>query len=271
MASLGTDEAAGQGGSKNDGVWISLGEDDALLYEPSIDVITLSDSDESGSVTPSVPKPPPKRIGATVSKPIGATVSKPRIKTPSDAVTRVQPSLDQCDEKIVYTPVQASELERVQRVQTTNQTNGWVEYDESAHAPHPVRLQLCPGLEVEPQIICQMKPLQANGIKFMFDSCYEKVPPPSKNTAGAGCILAHTMGLGKTAQVVVLCHTLLTASANTDTKHVLILVPVSVLDNWNFEFYKWLRVTVVDPNCPENHYTCASSQKSYTVYTLDHK
>lgn len=44
---------------------------------------------------------------------------------------------------------------------------------------------------------------QAQGIKFMWDSCFESVKEARKS-AGSGCILAHCMGLGKTLQVIIL-------------------------------------------------------------------
>ena len=42
--------------------------------------------------------------------------------------------------------------------------------------------------------------IQAKGVKFMWDSCFESVKMAEKGPGG-GCILAHCMGLGKTLQV----------------------------------------------------------------------
>lgn len=43
---------------------------------------------------------------------------------------------------------------------------------------------------------------QANGIKFMWDACFESAKRIKKDR-GSGCILAHCMGLGKTLQVSI--------------------------------------------------------------------
>jgi len=49
-----------------------------------------------------------------------------------------------------------------------------------------------PLLEVDKKLVKKLKPHQANGIKFMFDACFESVER-CKNESGSGCILAHCM------------------------------------------------------------------------------
>lgn len=46
----------------------------------------------------------------------------------------------------------------------------------------------------------RMKDHQKQGVKFMWDACYESVKRLNEHS-GYGCILAHCMGLGKTFQV----------------------------------------------------------------------
>ncbi|KAL1122717.1 hypothetical protein AAG570_003044 [Ranatra chinensis] len=94
-------------------------------------------------------------------------------------------------------------------------------------------------VSVDKDLVKKMKPHQAEGIKFMWDSCYESLKD-AKKTKGSGCILAHCMGLGKSFQVVTLVHTLLThPELNVNT--VLVVCPLSTVLNWVNEFDKWLK------------------------------
>ncbi|XP_072388064.1 uncharacterized protein [Diabrotica undecimpunctata] len=97
-------------------------------------------------------------------------------------------------------------------------------------------------VKVSPNITNRLKPHQRKGIKFMWDSCYESLKR-IKEHPGSGCILAHCMGLGKTFQVLSLIHTLFTHE-EIDTKHVLVVCPLSTVNNWRKEVkfaYKGLR------------------------------
>lgn len=49
-----------------------------------------------------------------------------------------------------------------------------------------------PVLEVDKKLVKKLKPHQANGIKFMWDACFESVERCRKES-GSGCILAHCM------------------------------------------------------------------------------
>ncbi|KAI5643330.1 transcriptional regulator ATRX [Phthorimaea operculella] len=97
-----------------------------------------------------------------------------------------------------------------------------------------------PLIEVDRGLVKKLKPHQANGIKFMWDACFESVKRIKKDK-GSGCILAHCMGLGKTLQVVSLTHTLLTHSDLTTVERVLVVCPLSTVLNWVNEFNMWLK------------------------------
>ncbi|XP_046489570.1 transcriptional regulator ATRX isoform X2 [Neodiprion pinetum] len=93
-------------------------------------------------------------------------------------------------------------------------------------------------ISVHEDLVKRLKPHQAQGIKFMWDACFESLER-TKSTKGSGCIVAHCMGLGKTFQVVTLAHTLLT-HPETGIKTIMVICPLSTVLNWVNEFKKWL-------------------------------
>ena len=92
---------------------------------------------------------------------------------------------------------------------------------------------------VNKELVKNLKPHQKEGLKFMWDSCFESVQE-AKNTEGSGCILAHCMGLGKTLQVITLVHTLLVNDV-IGIKTVMVLCPMNTILNWVDEFDTWLK------------------------------
>lgn len=95
-------------------------------------------------------------------------------------------------------------------------------------------------VEVNPILARQMKDHQVKGIRFMWDNTIESVEKIEEE--GSGCILAHSMGLGKTFQVIAFVHTLLTHKLlKKHMKTVLIIVPVNTIKNWVQEFVNWLQ------------------------------
>ncbi|XP_066589784.1 transcriptional regulator ATRX homolog isoform X2 [Prorops nasuta] len=96
-----------------------------------------------------------------------------------------------------------------------------------------------PLVTVHESIIKHLKPHQAQGIKFMWDACFESLER-IKVSSGSGCILAHCMGLGKSLQVVTLSHTLL-SHENTGIRTIMVVCPLSTVLNWVHEFNHWLK------------------------------
>ncbi|CAB1354147.1 unnamed protein product, partial [Coregonus sp. 'balchen'] len=74
------------------------------------------------------------------------------------------------------------------------------------------------------------------GIRFLYDNLVESLER-YKGSSGFGCILAHSMGLGKTLQVISFIDILL---RHTGAHTVLAIVPVNTLQNWLAEFNLWL-------------------------------
>ncbi|KIM45152.1 hypothetical protein M413DRAFT_441835 [Hebeloma cylindrosporum] len=92
---------------------------------------------------------------------------------------------------------------------------------------------------VDPILSRKMRVHQKEGVKFL----YECVMGLRKHE-GQGCILADEMGLGKTLQTICLVWTLLRqnpyAAPVAVVQKVLIVCPVSLVNNWKSEFHKWL-------------------------------
>ncbi|KAB5536776.1 hypothetical protein PHYPO_G00111240 [Pangasianodon hypophthalmus] len=91
-------------------------------------------------------------------------------------------------------------------------------------------------LFLAPQLARAVKPHQIGGIRFLYDNLVESLER-YKTSSGFGCILAHSMGLGKTLQVISFIHILL---RHTGARTVLAIVPVNTLQNWLAEFNLWL-------------------------------
>ena len=84
---------------------------------------------------------------------------------------------------------------------------------------------------------------QVDGIRFMWDNTVRSIALVDQDrSVPAGCILAHCMGLGKSLQVVALTATILSRSKDLKIKHVMVMCPVNVLRNWDFEFEKWAQM-----------------------------
>ncbi|KAI0305632.1 P-loop containing nucleoside triphosphate hydrolase protein [Multifurca ochricompacta] len=92
---------------------------------------------------------------------------------------------------------------------------------------------------IDPILARRLRPHQVEGVKFMYE-CVMGL----RRHEGQGCILADEMGLGKTLQTITLIWTLLKqnpyAGAGPVVGKVLIVCPVSLVNNWKSEFHKWL-------------------------------
>ncbi|CCX34245.1 Similar to Helicase ARIP4; acc. no. A4IHD2 [Pyronema omphalodes CBS 100304] len=101
---------------------------------------------------------------------------------------------------------------------------------------------------IEPRNVREeIKPHQIEGIRFLWTQLVQI----GQNT---GALLAHTMGLGKTLQVITFLYSLAVAGASQDKavsgqipshlrkSKTLIMCPPTLIDNWVDEFHKWLPI-----------------------------
>lgn len=113
-----------------------------------------------------------------------------------------------------------------------------------------------------PQLARAVKPHQIGGIRFLYDNLIESLER-YKTSSGFGCILAHSMGLGKTLQVISFIDILL---KNTEAHTVLAIVPVNTLQNWMSEFNLWLPPQeALSPDTDPDHFT----GRSFKVHILN--
>ncbi|CAI0433576.1 unnamed protein product [Linum tenue] len=93
-------------------------------------------------------------------------------------------------------------------------------------------------VRIPPSISAKLKVHQVAGIRFMWENIIQSIGRVKSGDKGLGCILAHTMGLGKTFQVIAFLYTAM-RTVDLGLKTALIVTPVNVLYNWRKEFMKW--------------------------------
>lgn len=114
-----------------------------------------------------------------------------------------------------------------------------------------------------PQIARNIKPHQIGGVRFLYDNIIESLER-FNSSEGFGCILAHSMGLGKTLQLCCFCDIFL---RHTNSKSVLCIMPINTLQNWVAEFNMWLPPEEVI-NSPL-HSTGEVRPRNFKVYVLN--
>lgn len=125
---------------------------------------------------------------------------------------------------------------------------------------------------VDPILARKLRPHQRAGVTFLYECVMGMRSYP-----GEGAILADDMGLGKTMQVIALIWTLLKQSPFVEddpiARKIMIVCPVSLIENWRKEFRKWLGrdrigIYVVDDKARVNHFTLG---KAYSVMIIGYE
>ncbi|KIX10039.1 uncharacterized protein Z518_01120 [Rhinocladiella mackenziei CBS 650.93] len=141
--------------------------------------------------------------------------------------------------------LQQSDQQRIQEQERRRQkmAEKFAQFKADGNAVEPINTTE-PYVHLHPHIAQRVKPHQLNGIQFMWREIIE-------DPKHQGCILAHTMGLGKTMQVISLLVTISLCNQSDDPdirkqipaylreSKTLILCPASLVENWFDELLMW--------------------------------
>ncbi|XP_067934570.1 helicase ARIP4-like isoform X2 [Watersipora subatra] len=173
------------------------------------------------------------------------TTGVPRSETPQDTYSHDVVELSSSDDDCMIVDHDTQEHSDVEEEEdNTDPENSGIHVDDSknkrdskgrvlVNVAHP---NDDPDLFLSPQLARVVKAHQIGGIRFLYDNLVESLQR-FRHSSGFGCILAHSMGLGKTCQVVSFTDVFMRC---TDARRVLIIVPINTLQNWINEFDMWL-------------------------------
>jgi SNF2 family DNA or RNA helicase len=120
-------------------------------------------------------------------------------------------------------------------------------------------LVLSEGGGIPHYIASNLKQHQVEGVKFMWTHIGGGKKP-------GGCILAHSMGLGKSLQICALVHAFCKRQlSRKQTARVLLVMPSSLLSNWSAEFRKWVN----KPGSDKSNHINVSILSAHTATTMD--
>ena len=126
---------------------------------------------------------------------------------------------------------------------------------------------------VDPLLSDKLREHQREGVKFMYE-CVMGL----RDFDGHGAILADEMGLGKSLQTIALLWTLLRQNPIADAppvvKKALIVCPVTLVNNWRKEIFKWLgreRVGVFVADGTKKRITDFTLGRSYNIMIIGYE
>ncbi|KAK1077068.1 helicase [Friedmanniomyces endolithicus] len=126
---------------------------------------------------------------------------------------------------------------------------------------------------VDPRLTEKLRDHQRAGVAFMYE-CVMGM----KSYDGEGVILADEMGLGKTLQTIALLWTLLKQNPIYEDapviKKALIVCPVTLINNWRREIWKWLgkeRIGVFVADDKHTRLTDFTKGRSYSIMIIGYE
>ncbi|GAU93564.1 hypothetical protein RvY_05489 [Ramazzottius varieornatus] len=200
------------------------------------DVVTLDSSSESGGGLIFEER---KRRMDAIKKKQGNKSRKP-VRLPNRTLRKVWADHELSAESRRAKRDEEERRERVDRLEGEREAKGLDEniLDISVlklpdEEPIPVTVA------IHPQLWKALRPHQKDGVRFMYRSVIQSVEH-IQDAQYQGCILAHSMGLGKTLQVLAFLQAVL-GSLELNVKTCLVLCPKAVVLNWNAEVKDWMR------------------------------
>ncbi|KAI9746628.1 MAG: hypothetical protein M1818_000342 [Claussenomyces sp. TS43310] len=131
------------------------------------------------------------------------------------------------------------------------QSDGELDVEKDRIIINDAKLEYQGFIYVHDQIARRIKKHQVNGVRFMWNQVI------TNDKTSQGCLLAHTMGLGKTMQIITLLTAISEAASSSDptvssqipealrVPRTLVLCPPGLIDNWMDELLTWAPVGVL--------------------------
>ncbi|KAK4227720.1 hypothetical protein QBC38DRAFT_186112 [Podospora fimiseda] len=166
-------------------------------------------------------------------------------ETPFKKRRRRKPVNEEARRMRIATLEQSKEFDRRREMLKQNLATGIVPSDKTRLIVNETKEEDQPLIFINDHIGSRIKDHQIDGVRFMWNHVVVNF------SAQQGCLLAHTMGLGKTMQVITLLVVIAEASASDDplireqipeklrTSKTMILCPAGLVDNWTDELYMW--------------------------------
>ncbi|KAF2666409.1 hypothetical protein BT63DRAFT_58070 [Microthyrium microscopicum] len=215
------------------------------LSKPPIEVIdlTISDSESETSETSS------DNESSEIEIPdLGSSLPVVKEASSEQDQTEKRKATEDLSRPMKKNKTQAQALRRLEETEYRAEMNSQEIRSTSAIVINPGKEDGQEYIYVNEHAAAELKDHQISGLQFLWR---EIVAQPDESMA-SGCLLSHTMGLGKTMQAITLLVTIQEAIRSRDPgirdqipaalqqSRTLVVCPPSLIRNWDAEFVKWL-------------------------------